>query len=226
MAIVYLVAVGPNGYPSGTSNITEFGSVIVEVTPAMSPDDMIAQLFMRLPDREPIHKLRLASHGNSGRLFMGRDSLHQGNVGSFSYCRPRFARSRDGVGVTIYGCAVASAVEIRAGGTTMTGGEGMPSSGAAVPNSGWCGPGSSTSMQLGCLRTGAGYRFLHALARATNVGVKAAIFAQDTNVSSNHWDLQGATMTVLPNGQGRLTDPHRNIGIDALSAERAGYVVF
>ena len=114
MAIVYVVDVSPNGYPTGTQYVPTGGdNVLVSVGDTMDALSIVQSIERSLRPGTFIEKLHLASHGNSGELFMGM-GLSIFNVGEFRRLSSRFVRGAFRVGILVHGCAVASTVSVSA----------------------------------------------------------------------------------------------------------------
>lgn len=217
MPSVYVVDVSSDGYPGGASLCpTGPNDIVVPVSDTMDSNAIVQAIEQRLARGATIDRLHLASHGNSGTLFMGR-GLRANNLQPFGRLASRIAGRPLRPSVLVHGCAVASATEIR--GYTSTGMTGQQFAEATPGNvaSGveWGAPTEERVRQN--IRCGAGFRFLAALASVTRAGAVGAVQAQDVDrVARNGWQIEGATITVFPAGNGILHDPYCNSGMGSL----------
>ena len=225
MVSVFVVDVTSGGYPTGTSYVPDRPDVVtVRVEdhrwqPSDIAFEILARASMVAGPHGRISQLHLASHGNAGRLFMGA-GINAANVSGMSILAGHLAPSGPfGAAVLIHGCAVGSSVEIDDGCMDVSvptrpirRSVCQPSLGqAAGPPTGWTISGGDEALRI---RSGVGYQFVAAMARTVRATVRAAIQAQDADrVGQNGWRIDGAYMTVAPNGHGTLNDPFGNSGL-------------
>ena len=223
---VFVVDVTPAGYPTGTNYVPNRPDVVtVQVNDqSWQPSDIAYEILAKVSERGAqtrIGKLHLASHGNSGELFMGR-GIDVKNVYGLSILAGHLVEAGAfSATVVIHGCAVASSVPVDLGcmdhsipGRSVPRAVCMPTAGrGATDPTGWAISDGDLSLRI---RSGRGYQFLAAMARSVRASVRSAVHAQDVDrVGQTGWRIEGAHMTVRTNGHGTLVDTDGNIGISS-----------
>ncbi len=169
--------------------------------------------------------LRIASHGNAGRMFIG-NGLNRETAAEFAVLSDNYFVSFDegGQGIELWGCSVASAAVINPAprDIDLDGdgiGDGWSPEGLAayqrynaelgrvttVPD---MRRGSSYPSLMrgardvsGLVEEGRGYRMMHALATAANTKVTAAYDIQIPDLDGMDWEWEGTgLLTVFPDG--------------------------
>ncbi len=223
---VFVVDVSPGGYPTGITYVPNRpDALLVQVRdPGWRPLDIAGAILAKVAERGTqtrIRQLHLASHGNSGELFMA-SGINIGNVNGMSILAGHLvAAGAFSASVFIHGCAVASSVVVDDGcmdnsnpgrpvGRTVC----LPTPGrGATEPTGWAISGGDMSLRI---RSGRGYQFLAAMARSVRASVRSAVHAQDVDrVGQTGWRIEGAYMTVRADGHGTLVDTDGNIGISS-----------
>ncbi len=223
---VFVVDVTTAGYPTGTNYVPNRPDVVtVQVGDRRwQPSDIAYEILAKVSERgvtTRIGKLHLASHGNSGELFMGSGiDIH--NVNGLSILAGHLVEAGAfSATVLIHGCAVASNVAVEDGcidrsipGRSVLRPVCLPTPGrGATDPTGWAISGGDLSLRI---RSGRGYRFLAAMARTVRVSVRSAVHAQNVDrVGQTGWRIEGAHMTVRTDGHGTLVDTDGNIGISS-----------
>lgn len=130
------------------------------------------------PKRGSITLLRLCAHGNTGYMELGK-GLKKENAHFFGAISGLFKQLKDGGrGIELHGCGIASSTNI------------LDKSGEKDPNSKICVKGTYST-------GGVGYQFVHALAYAAEIPVKAAVNCQRAD---DKFIFEGPTVTLYQSG--------------------------